>query len=212
MTTRGFVLVVDDDAQVRDTVGAILQKHGFEVMTAASGPEALDQARTHDFDVILLDLRMPIMDGMDVMRHLKEREYPAEVIFLTGYGTVSSAVDALKLGAMDYLVKTDAVHELPWKTLQAVEHKRRKANGVLGQALQSLADAHRLTPKQVEVCKNVIAGLSNAEIAREMGISEHTVKTHLKLVFERLSVESRTELVAKILQGMNMSMNPSPNS
>lgn len=200
---KGHVLVVDDEPQVRETVQAVLQKHGFSVMTADGSVEALSLAATNDYDAILLDLRMPEMDGMEVFRELKSRECPAEVIFLTAFGTITSAVDALKLGALDYLVKPGAIHDLPSKTLQAVQLRRKKQRGLISHAVQEMADEYRLTPKQAEVCRNLIAGNSNAEIARVMGISEHTVKTHLKKVFEILNVESRTELVAKVLVLIN---------
>jgi len=201
-TTKGHVLVVDDEAYVRETVRAVLEKTGFAVTTAEDGPEALELVDHREYDVILLDLRMPGMDGMDVFRELKNRSYSAEIIFLTAFGTITSAVDALKLGALDYLVKPGAIHDLPAKTLQAVEMHRRKKDGVLSQAITVLAQRHHLTPKQAEVCRNLIAGRSNADIARQMGISEHTVKTHLKRVFERLEVDSRTELAAKILENI----------
>lgn len=200
--SKGAILVVDDEAQVRETVRALLQRAGFFVATAEDGEQAIGMSKRRDFDAIVLDLRMPGMSGMDVLRALKQCHYPSEIIILTGYGTVSSAVDALKLGALDYLIKPGAIHELPQKAQQAVELRRRKQMGMIGGAIQHLASVHHLTPKQAEVCRNLIAGRSNAEIAQEMGITEHTVKTHLKHVFERLDVESRTELAAKVLEAI----------
>jgi DNA-binding response OmpR family regulator len=101
----GCILIVDDDLGVRITVQKILSRSGYEVMAAASGDEALQLAREKPFDLALVDLIMPGMDGIEMMRQLREVSAKTVIIMLTAHGTMESAIEALRLGAHDYLVK-----------------------------------------------------------------------------------------------------------
>jgi DNA-binding response OmpR family regulator len=101
----GHILVVDDDLGVRVTVQKILSRSGYEVVTAAGGGEALQLAREKSFDLALIDLIMPGIDGTETMRQLREASPEMVVIMLTAHGTMESAIEALRLGAHDYLVK-----------------------------------------------------------------------------------------------------------
>ena len=105
MGSGGHILVVDDDLGVRITVQKILSRSGYEVMTAAGGDEALQLASEKSFDLALIDLIMPGMDGIETMRRLGEASPETVVIMLTAHGTMESAIEALRLGAHDYLVK-----------------------------------------------------------------------------------------------------------
>jgi DNA-binding NtrC family response regulator len=99
------VLVVDDEEVVRLGYRRVLSTDSFRVMAAGNGPEALDLMAGDRFDVVLLDLRMPGMDGLDVLRAIKERWPESEVVVVTGYPSIDSAKEAVKLGAYDYLAK-----------------------------------------------------------------------------------------------------------
>jgi DNA-binding response OmpR family regulator len=101
----GYILVVDDDLGVRVTVQKILSRSGYEVMTAGGGDEALQLAREKSFDLALIDLIMPGMDGTETMSRLREASPETVVIMLTAHGTMESAIEALRLGAHDYLIK-----------------------------------------------------------------------------------------------------------
>lgn len=102
---RGSILVVDDDLGVRVTVQKILSRSGYEVLTAASGDEAVQLAREKAFDLALIDLIMPGMDGIETMRRLRETSPETVAIMLTAHGTMESAIESLRLGAHDYLIK-----------------------------------------------------------------------------------------------------------
>jgi DNA-binding response OmpR family regulator len=102
---RGSILIVDDDLGVRLTVQKILSRSGYEVMTAASGDEALQLVKEKAFDLALVDLIMPGIDGIETMRRLRETLPETVVIMLTAHGTMDSAIEALRLGAHDYLIK-----------------------------------------------------------------------------------------------------------
>lgn len=105
MGNGGYILVVDDELGVRVTVQKILSRSGYEVMTAANGDEALQLARAKSFDLALIDLIMPGIDGVETMRRLRAVSPDTVVIMLTAHGTMESAIEALRLGAHDYLVK-----------------------------------------------------------------------------------------------------------
>src|SRR3990170_1878395 len=99
------VLVIDDDSGVRATLSATLQLSGYAVETAETGESGLDLALAGLFDVILTDMRMPGISGIDVLRQLRERHVDTALIIMTGFGTVDAAVEAMKLGAVDFVQK-----------------------------------------------------------------------------------------------------------
>jgi two-component system, NtrC family, response regulator AtoC len=123
------ILVVDDDEHVRDLLQTILEDKGYAVRTAADGEQALTLLADADrgFDLVLTDLRMPRLDGMELLKRLKDRGYPAHVIMLSGYATIESAVEATKRGAYDYLckpIKSDALLRLIRRALEEQQLKR----------------------------------------------------------------------------------------
>lgn len=119
------VLVIDDEEAFLQTLRKRLDKRGIEVFTATSGPEGLDILRQQrDIDVIILDVRMPFMDGLQTLEFIKKDFPGSEVIFLTGHATIESAVEGMKRGAFDYLMKPCFIDELLQKIYQAVEKKR----------------------------------------------------------------------------------------
>jgi len=121
------ILIVDDERDFAEVLAARLEAKGHRVRTAASGPEALDSVSAHDFDVVILDILMPGMDGIEALREIKARRPIVEVILLTGHGSVDTAVTGLKAGAFDYLVKPPDHEELLEKLKAA---RRRKAEQV----------------------------------------------------------------------------------
>lgn len=124
MGDRGNILVVDDDLGVRVTVQKILSRSGYEVMTAASGDEALQLAREKSFDLALIDLIMPGIDGIETMRRLREASPKMIVIMLTAHGTMESAIEALRLGAHDYLIKPCPEQTLKLCVEEGMEKRR----------------------------------------------------------------------------------------
>ena len=118
------VLLVDDDATFRRVMGAELARRGYEVEVLASGREAMDRAPQADADVVLLDLRLSDMDGIEVLQHLRTRNRHAGIILLTGHGTIDTAVRAMRLGAHDYLEKPCPIAKLEMAIQKTCEHAR----------------------------------------------------------------------------------------
>jgi len=120
---RGSVLVVDDELNIRNALAKILEKAGHKVLAAESGDQALGRLHETTFDVVLTDLKMVGTGGMDVLRAVKQGQPEAEVILLTAYGTIDSAVEAIKIGAYDYLTKPSDPERLVHVVAKALEHK-----------------------------------------------------------------------------------------
>jgi DNA-binding NtrC family response regulator len=121
--TKHSILVVDDDAPFRGVLATELERLGFSVDAAASGADALAFCATHEPDVVLLDLRMPDMDGLSVLRVLRQRETVAEVILLTGHGSMDTAIEAIREGAFDYVAKPCPLDELEMRIQRALERR-----------------------------------------------------------------------------------------
>ncbi len=121
------ILLVDDEVPFVDTMVKRLSKRDFEIYTAYSGQEALDQLdKHHDIDIAVLDVKMPGMDGIATLKEIKSRFPLVEVIMLTGHGTVESAIDGMKLGAFDYLMKPAEIDDLVEKVKKAERIKRER--------------------------------------------------------------------------------------
>lgn len=124
------ILMVDDDAAFRRVMSGELQRLGYEVATAASGEEAVQRAAAAEFDVVVLDLRLPGMGGLEALRGINAKAPSTEVVMLTGHGSIDTAIEAIRMGAFDYVVKPCPLDELDVRIQRALEHRalRRRAN------------------------------------------------------------------------------------
>lgn len=196
MTLR--LLVVDDHPVVRAGLVAMLgEEPDFEVVgEAANGSEAVVRAAELRPDVVLMDLRMPVMDGAEATARLRAQSGPP-VLVLTTYDTDADIVRAVEAGAMGYLLKDSPRAALADAVRAASRGETVLAPPVaatLARRMRAPARAD-LTPREVEVLEWVSRGHSNAEIGRELHIGEATVKTHLLRAFEKLQVTDRTAAV-----------------
>jgi DNA-binding NarL/FixJ family response regulator len=195
------VVLVDDHAVVRVGLERLLSAAGDMVVvgTAADGAEALEVVRSSRPDVVLMDLQMPVLDGVAATRAIVGEELGAQVVILTSYSDGERIVAALDAGAVGYLLK-DADPEEVLSGVRSVSAGEsplhpRAARELLTHRAASPAKspADQLTAREREVLGLVRQGLANKQIARRLGISERTVKAHLTSVFQRLSVSDRTQ-------------------
>jgi two-component system, OmpR family, response regulator CpxR len=128
MSTK--VLLVDDEEQFVDVLAQRLQARGFQVSTAFSGDEAISWLEDHDMDVIVLDVLMPGRNGIETLQEIKRMRPITEVIMLTGHGTVETAIQGMKLGAYDYLMKPTDTAELVDKITKARERKKEQEDRI----------------------------------------------------------------------------------
>ena len=196
-STRIRIIVADDHVTVREGLAAIIgrQRDMQVVAEAANGDEACDRWLEHRPDVLLLDLRMPILDGIGVIGRIRAQAPDARIVVLTTFDTDSEIAGAIKGGAKGYLLK-DAPRELLVETIRKVHAGETCIPAELVARLVAGVSSEALTEREHEVLKLVARGLSNKEVATRLAISETTVKTHLRNVFAKLRVLSRTEAIA----------------
>ena len=119
------LMLVDDEKRYLQTTAKLMKKKGIEVVTAQSGEQALDLLRTHDVHVVILDIKMPGMDGFKTLRAIKTLYPQVEVIMLTGHATMDSAIEGLQFGAFDYVMKPADIDDIVNKAYEAFEKRRR---------------------------------------------------------------------------------------
>lgn len=188
------VFVVDDEPSVRKSLERLLRASGLEVSTCASGQEYLDQYDPDVAGCLVLDLSMPGLGGLEVQQALAARGAAPPIIFLTGRGDVSSSVQAMKRGAVEFLSKPVDDVVLIDTVRKAIETDRvdRLARAGLAAIRARLAT---LTPRESEVLACIIAGLLNKQTADRLGTAEKTIKVHRAHIMEKMQVRSLAELV-----------------
>ncbi len=190
------VLVVDDHALVRTGVVKIISHESDlrVVAEASNGVEAVEAFTRHHPDVTLLDLRMPVMEGVEAVRQIRELDPSAKVIVLTTYDTDEDITRALKAGAKAYVLKDITADALIACIRDVLAGKTYLAPAAAARLAEGFARV-QVTPRELSALRLMADGKANKEIATTLGISERTVKTHLGHLFEKLGVTSRTEAV-----------------
>jgi FixJ family two-component response regulator len=188
------VYVVDDDPSVRAGLSRLLQSMGLTVKTFASAREFLEQAVSEEPGCLIVDLRMPAMNGLELQEQLMTRNLNLPVIFLTGYGTVPASVRAMKRGAVDFLEKPVDDQVLLDVIYQALEEDRKNRRN-LSEAKFIQDRLKSLTPREYEVFTLITAGLLNKQVAYELGTAEKTIKVHRARIMEKMHCESLAQLV-----------------
>ncbi|MEL6245538.1 MAG: response regulator [Pseudomonadota bacterium] len=184
-----LVYLVDDDEAIRHSASFMLRHAGFSVQTYPGGVDFLDTADLSRPASVLLDVRMPDMDGLTVLQKLKERGATVPVIVLTGHGDVKTAVDAMKLGANDFLEKPYEKQALLNALGQAFD-QIEAGEATLDRQAQAVARLADLTPREREVLENLVQGLTNKGIADALGISTRTVEIHRANMMQKLQADS----------------------
>jgi DNA-binding NarL/FixJ family response regulator len=198
------VLVVDDQRLIRDSIASLLDvQPGITVVgTAGDGREAVDQAVALEPDVVLMDVRMPTMDGIDALSALRRRVPACRVVMLTTFDDEEYVVRALRAGATGYLLKdlparelADAVRLTHAGVMQFDPAAAARLASALDRAPGPVSQPghHALTTREVEVLRLVATGATNREIAERLYVSEGTVKNHISRVLSRLGLRDRTQ-------------------
>jgi len=192
MNDDAKIFIVDDDASVRDSLSLLIEQEGMVVETFASAQDFLDIDLTQR-GCAILDLRMPVMDGLQLQAELLRRGTVMPIIFLTGYGDVPTSVRAIKAGAVDFLTKPVRSTEL-FESLHAALRESERLHGLeevhrhMAQRLASLTERER------DVMLLAIEGLPNKEIARRLDISHRTVEIHKSRIMGKAGVKTVLEL------------------
>jgi two-component system, LuxR family, response regulator FixJ len=195
------IFVVDDDETMRDTLSAVFAPEGCRVTCFAEGQSFLLAARARTPACILLDVNMPGRSGLDMLRELDAPHYPAPILIVSAQRDVPTAVNAIKGGALDFIEKPIEPAAVIARVREAIlGWPRRPANGDTGgHQIHDVQRAGLLTPREREVLGRVVAGASNKEAGRTLGISPRTVEVHRARIMDKLGAKNAADLVRIVL-------------
>jgi two-component system, LuxR family, response regulator FixJ len=194
MAEDAFVYVIDDDGAMRDSLAFLLDSAGISVATFESASSFLEALPRIESGCVVTDVRMPGIDGIELLKRLKQEKPALCVIVITGHGEIPLAVQAMKLGAMDFLEKPfddERLIEAVRSALASIADKA-KADAVTAQVASRVAV---LSPRERQVLEGLVAGHSNKTMARDLQISPRTVEVYRDNVMTKLQVANLSELV-----------------
>jgi FixJ family two-component response regulator len=191
---QGYVSVVDDDVLVLKSLGRLFEAHGFSVRMFSSPQDFLDREAHASAGCIVLDLSMPGLNGLELQQALAAAADSRPVIFISGYGSVPSSVEAMKAGAVDFLTKPIDEQKLLGAVRIALQ-KDLSAREKGSERAAVYARLAKLTVREREVLAGVVAGRLNKQIAAELGTAEKTIKVHRARMMRKMQVDSLAGLV-----------------
>ncbi len=201
MAELGKVLVIDDNPKFLEDS---LPLYGYEVEVATDGLKAMKTlSKKNDFDIVLLDVMMPNMNGWDVLKEIRENENTKmlPIIMTTAISEEQKIVKGLKMGADDYIVKPFVLSTLLARIEAVIRRSTWNKNDSSQIDIKKVKSVNNdITPKESVVLELLTKGLNNKEIADELNITEVTVKTHLRNIYKKFNVNSRTQLVLMAMQ------------
>ncbi len=191
---KGRILVVDDELMLARVLAGYAERLGCEADSASDGSMALLMASQKHYDVVVTDLNMPNLNGHELMAALGRLPGAPRVIVITGHATLDAAIECLRRGASDFLVK-------PFETEEFLESlSKALARGISSEFKEpdweSVEEKYSLTRRQMEILTAFYrTGKSNQDLADELFLSPHTVKSHLRAAFDKLGVDNRAQLI-----------------
>lgn len=194
MPNKGKVYVIDDDEAMRDSLNFLLESAGFGVTLFESAQNFLDSLPELEFGCVVSDVRMPGIDGIEMLKRMKAGQSTFPILIMTGHGDVPLAVEAMKLGAVDFLEKPFEDDRLIGMIEAAIRQAEPAARGeAITQEIA--ARVATLSPRERQVMNGLIAGLSNKLIARDYDISPRTIEVYRANVMTKMQANSLSELV-----------------
>jgi len=188
------VYVIDDDAAMRDSLNFLLDAANFEVTLFESATNFLEMLPRLAFGCVVSDVRMPGIDGIELLKRMKSLDSPFPIVIITGHGDVALAVEAMKLGAVDFLEKPFEDDRLIGMIETAIRHREPAAKDeAVTRDIAGRVDS--LSPRERQVMEGLIAGLSNKMIARNYDISPRTIEVYRANVMTKMQAGSLSELV-----------------
>jgi len=193
------ILLVEDEELLRDSLKAFLDSRGFDVTVADAEGVALELLKANEYNIVIADIYLGDGSGFGLMKYIQESSPEVKCIAITGHASLDSAITALRKGVCDYLLK-------PFSYLELMEsvNKALKVQEEEGQTTRldydKFAAEFGITKKELILIRHVVSeGLSNDDLADKLDISKNTVKVHLRNIFKKVGVESKTSLASKFL-------------
>ncbi|MDP7015603.1 MAG: response regulator transcription factor [Pirellulaceae bacterium] len=195
------VLVADDHQVVRSGLASLLDESDIEIVgEAINGAEAVEQACEHQPDVVLMDIRMPEMDGLQALERIRQKKPDAQVVMLSTYDNPTYVARSVALGAADFVLKGATRADLITAIRRAANREApsdssvlRRVKGCMGKRREQNDTQTPLTNRELQVLRHVALGLSNREIGRSLTISVETVKEHVQNILRKIDVGDRTQ-------------------
>ena len=197
MTTpqaQSTIYIVDDDEAVRDSLRWLLEANGYRVKCFSGGEQFLEAYDPEQVGVLIADVRMPGMSGLELQEALIEREAPLPIVFITGHGDVPMAVSTMKKGAIDFLEKPFNETDLRTIVARMLDDAVQRISQAQLQKTQEAVLA-RLTAREQQVLERIVAGRLNKQIAGDLNISIKTVEAHRANIMEKLEVTTVADLM-----------------
>lgn len=188
---KGYeILIVDDEIEYQKVLTLILSDEGYDTASCSNGYEALEYIETHKVDLVVTDLKMPIMDGDELIKKIKEKYESVEVIVMTAFGSIASAVNSIKYGAADYFVKSGEMHELVMKVdrLAKINRLERKSNVLLKNQNETkvfLDSKNKEYLTLIEMCKRTADSGINILLLGESGVGKEVIATYIHQLSNR---------------------------
>jgi len=195
LETAGHVYLIDDDSDIRTHVGALLRLLGYDVKTFAEATAFVELDMLEYPAVVILDMCMPGMSGLQVHKKLVELGCPATILYLSGNSERQDIIDAMKAGAVDFLWKPVSRETLSKAVAEAMSKSMVRATRFAQQA-RLRAGLEQLSVREREVFAMMVSGLPNRQIATRLGVRADTVKKHRTVICEKFLVEDTSELIA----------------
>lgn len=192
------VFIVDDDPSVRTALGIVFADEGFQVTGFGEGEAFLSAAQSQTPRCVLLDIHMPGRSGLDLLKELSARNYPAPVFIISGQGDIPMAVDAIRHGALDFIEKPFDPLAVVARVREAVQAWEQRVQAG-GERRREFPRSELLTPREREVLEKIVQGASNKEIGRQLGISPRTVEVHRARIIEKLGARNTADLMRIVL-------------
>lgn len=199
MTDIGHIYLIDDDESMRTSLARMLGEVGYQVQEYASATDFLEKSLPLAPAVILLDMQMPDVTGLDLQKQLVGLGRKTPIVFISGQSHPHQIVQALKNGAIDFLFKPFNLEELLQAINEALKFDQRQLKS-LTKEVETKKNYALLTPREKEVSALLVKGFLNKEIAQQLGISKATIKVHKARVIEKMQVTSMQDLVKKYIE------------
>ena len=195
------ILIADDHKMVRDGLAALLgTKRDLEVIgTVGNGQEAVEKALALKPNVVIMDLMMPIMDGVEATREIRKAAPTVQILVLTTFGTSDGIAHAIQAGALGAMMKS-ADHEELAEAIRKVAGGEQAISEEVALQMKIDPPVPNLTPRQMEILDSMVRGLNNLDIAKQLGIRRDGVKEHVNAILTKIGASNRTEAVAIALR------------